>query len=486
MNRERYIQAMDSLPIRQDFNKKTFQRLKKISEKPPKYMTPKKIALSAACLVLVAALSASYVYYGTRSTGVDNLLLSSSMTSMAAVQQAAGFTIPTIALPESSSAGMMSDMMPIFVYQGRVYINQFSWGEYDENGQLKNADQLLALRDQYLGKTKGTLDEWSTQSDYAEEFASTIGETEVYTIKGYDSRYRLMTDGGIFESYGGLTLYTGEDFFSLLNIKGHVESVQYQDYNSWNNSVPGTRKTASVEAFNAFLDALDAAKPVGEQTDLFSKYADYDSQKFVYIKTGNGLVTTLRLFKNGMVHYSGVGFFQMDEKAFTAFWDTLPVEQPQGAQTLPPDALVSSAPAYPGSGDQTSGSTAPSAPPASDVPLSPQKVAVVLEPSVYSVGTSSLTLKIRNEGTEQVAYGMEYSIEQQFEYQENGQAMVKWQAVPQTDGLMFIALAALIDPGQEQDFTVDLSLLEPQLTAGKYRVAKNVGGEMFYAEFELA
>lgn len=44
-----------------------------------------------------------------------------------------------------------------------------------------------------LGTTKGNIDEWSKQEEYSKEFASTVGIQDVYTVKGYDKDFRIMT-----------------------------------------------------------------------------------------------------------------------------------------------------------------------------------------------------------------------------------------------------------------------------------------------------
>ena len=51
--------------------------------------------------------------------------------------------------------------------------------------------------------------------------------------------------------------------------------------------------------------------------------------------------------------------------------------------------------------------------------------------------------------------------------------------------LAFIEIAYSAAPGAEEEFTVDLSLLNPALDAGNYRLVKNINGQTFYAEFEL-
>jgi hypothetical protein len=54
----------------------------------------------------------------------------------------------------------------------------------------ESAEYLLGEK---LGTTKGNIDEWSKQDDYAVDFASTIEKRDVYAVKGYDKSFRIMT-----------------------------------------------------------------------------------------------------------------------------------------------------------------------------------------------------------------------------------------------------------------------------------------------------
>ncbi|MBK3494261.1 hypothetical protein JFL43_05205 [Viridibacillus sp. YIM B01967] len=53
--------------------------------------------------------------------------------------------------------------------------------------------KVKVLRGEKLVRTKGTIDEWSKQDDYATEFASSIGNSDVYSVRGYDESFRIMT-----------------------------------------------------------------------------------------------------------------------------------------------------------------------------------------------------------------------------------------------------------------------------------------------------
>lgn len=94
-----------------------------------------------------------------------------------------------------------------------------------------------------------------------------------------------------------------------------------------------------------------------------------------------------------------------------------------------------------------------------------------------SVGTNEIKAVIKNNGSEDIFYGADFSIEKL-----NGG---NWETVPGVSELAFIDIAYLAAPGSEEEITVDLSLLKPSLDAGNYRLVKNINGQTFYAEFEL-
>jgi hypothetical protein len=316
---------------------------------------------------------------------------------------------------------------------------------------------MLNLRGDYLGGTIGTIDEWSKQDDYATEFASTIGESDVYTVKGYDSNHRLMVyseyeDGfscGIYDSFGGQVLNSGADYFDVLNLQDHIVSYQWESYNSWNNGI-GNRTDAEIDdTFHQFIEGLYTSVPQGDMSSMFTENVDYDSQKFIYVKTDNNLITCLRLFKGGYVYAPEVGFFQVDQSVFDVFWNTLPVTSSEAITAVPADT-------------------------SNDVAT---PIDVMITSTSYPVGTASLTLYIMNNSAEDIYYGVDYSIEELIDN--------TWSVVPATADLMFIDLAQLLAANSKQEFVVDLSQLNPSLAAGSYRVVKNINGTQFYAEFEL-
>ncbi|ROR28478.1 hypothetical protein EDD66_10460 [Mobilisporobacter senegalensis] len=454
MNKENYKKSLDELEISPDFKERTAKLMKNTLNSNQKNNNPinKRLILTFASAAVIISAGAFALNYNNNlsSNNQDNpIVMTESSTK--------GITIPVTEIQAQEDSSIMSSMMGLFVYKGRIYIQSNTTFELDKNFMVKKED-MLNLRGEYIGKTTGTIDEWSKQEDYTKEFASTIGESDIYTVKGYDSKYRLMAyseyEGGfsceIYDSFGGEVLKTGADYFDKLNLQDNITSYQWESYDSWNNGKGERADERMNDSFEQFISALYTSEPIGNNIDLFTENTENDSQKFVYVKTKDNLITTLRLFKEGYVYAPEAGFFKLDQDMFNIFWDTMPVAS--GIDVEAPVAPV-------------------------ETPAVSTSAEVTMDNDSYPVSTHSITLNIKNTGSEEIAYGVDYSIEKSV-----GDA---WEVVPAMKNLMFIEIAQILSGNSEQDFVIDLKQLTPRLDIGHYRVVKNIGGEEFIVEFNL-
>lgn len=230
--------------------------------------------------------------------------------------------IPKIELPEKTNP--LANMVGLVVYNGNIY-TQTSTSIAPEF-----AKSLLGDR---LGRTKGNIDEWSKLTDY-KELASTIGVTDIYSVKGYDSDFRIMSyqvfDGQVYaelyEQLNGITISTGEDLIGKTHLKDDIESVRWQDYNSWNYSKPEFIPYEMDQKLLTFMTALYQAKPI--DGDKLYKEGIYDNgeqnQKVMIFKLRDQTEVILWLFKGNYVKYASAPvFFQLEPEAFSAMWDSL-------------------------------------------------------------------------------------------------------------------------------------------------------------------
>ncbi len=238
------------------------------------------------------------------------------------VREDGGVHIPAIQLPEENTS---ADMIGLIVYNGEIYTQ--TWSEID----VKAAMDLLGEK---LGTTKGTIDEWSEQKAYDEEFASTIGKEDVYTVKGYDKDFRIMTykeqDGKIYaefyENLNGITIYSGEDVFGKLNIVENISSAQYRTFSDWNNGIDNYKPITDMETLNSFVTELNKAKPLprGQNSDPISNSRTDEQFRELSINLKDGSKVRLTLLKDGYIYYGFMGvYFENNEDVFSKLWSTL-------------------------------------------------------------------------------------------------------------------------------------------------------------------
>ena len=204
--------------------------------------------------------------------------------------------IPPDPMPEVPEPGVAADMMAFFIYNGRMYVQT---GQY--------ADP--SLREGYVCTVKGDIDEWSGADEYVEG-ASSIGG-DVYSVKGYDTNFRLCMDGpdGLIEFYdclSDMTLYSGADLFeTCLHVENYVGAYYILDA-GWEENIDNRHELdpESLEAFVSLLmvSPMQEWSAWSENGDIF----DYEyAEAHLYFELADGTTVPVRLFENGCVMYGG-------------------------------------------------------------------------------------------------------------------------------------------------------------------------------------
>ncbi|PIC98032.1 hypothetical protein [Sporosarcina sp. P29] len=230
--------------------------------------------------------------------------------------------IPAIQLPKDS---LNADMVGLFVYNGKIYTQT--------NTKINDTD-AKALKDEKLGTTKGNIDEWSKQKDDDEELASTIGEMDVYSVKGYDKDFRLMVyqrqDGNhyaeFFENLNGLTISSGKDVFGKLNLVGNVTSAHWSAFSDWDNDIDNYKPIFDMDALNTFLIELNKTKPLPREqnSDPINSSRNNEEYRELALKLNDGSTVNLTLLRDGYIYYGITDvYFEMNEGVFSMFWDQL-------------------------------------------------------------------------------------------------------------------------------------------------------------------
>lgn len=286
---------------------------KKEMKKDKKRFYVKGIGIAAALLVSVAALTLFNNTTPDNTTGNQDALVDDKDGSV---------ETPAIQLSEYAS---LADMIGLIVYNGKTYTQ--TWTEID-------AEDAKAIIGDKLGTTKGTIDEWSKQEAYDEEFASTIGVTDVYSVKGYDKDFRIMTyeehDGKqyaeFYENLNGITISSGEDVFSKLNMVGNVSSAQWRTFSDWNYNIDNYKHLSDMTVLNTFLDELKKVKPIPRDQNSYPISNSRNNENFreLTISLNDGSRVKLTLLKDGSISYGFMDvYFKMNEDVFSKMWSQL-------------------------------------------------------------------------------------------------------------------------------------------------------------------
>lgn len=318
MNKNDYKRAFGQMEPDPHFGQRLARKLAEQGQTKTFGLNRRVILSAAACLVVIACAGIfTFTNLGGESTPI---------ASVPPVQTDADGSvfIPKIELPKNKTSEKM-DMIGLIVYQGRIYT---------QTSARIPPEAAKAVLGEKIGRTKGNINEWSNQKEYAKELASSIGEQDVYSVKGYHTDFRIMTyqvaDGQIwtefYECLNGIKISSGGDVLQKLKIMGNVQTASWEDFESWNGGKKQVQKLPLGATLDDFLQALYAAKPIPFEK-LYSQ-GIYDqrgqSNKFVYLKLKDQSEVRLDLHQGGYVRYVPANvFFKLDDVAFAAMWGIL-------------------------------------------------------------------------------------------------------------------------------------------------------------------
>lgn len=317
-----YKKAVDSMKPSEDMTKGLLDKMEQRQEKK----RPRKTTYIAASIVLAAGIGLAGPNLWQQLKGPASpaqvAQVDPGATGTGGTSATAGsVVIPKLELPDSSS-GVQASMIPLVVYQGNIYT---------QSATRIDAADAAALRGDSLGRTTGGIDEWSGQDQYT-ELSSNIGETDMYTVKGYDSGFLIMSyaeiDGQIFadlyEHTNGVTVSSGADLIGKLNLEGRIASAQWESFDSWNNGLQQYAPLAGGEALDGFLTALQVAKPLAAEPLIEQGIYDSEDRKIIYLELQDKAQVQLVLFSQGLVRYGNAPvFFEVESGAFQALWDNM-------------------------------------------------------------------------------------------------------------------------------------------------------------------
>lgn len=230
----------------------------------------------------------------------------------------AAVEIPAIELTEENAYGLT---IPLFNYKGKIYTLS------DTRISSKDAQSVLMEK---VGTTKDNLDDWSEEWQYQQELASTIGVEDVFTVKGYDPEFRLMTlnpiDGARFyEQLNGITITSGKDIFAKLNMEGNAVRAKYQTFTEWNSSANLYQEIEDQKTLNRFIGDLIETKPFRQSTSIMPMNDNTmtdEGFREVIVQLKDGSKVHMFVLKHGFVYYNGI-YFKMEKNKMMDFWNHL-------------------------------------------------------------------------------------------------------------------------------------------------------------------
>jgi hypothetical protein len=234
-----------------------------------------------------------------------------------------GVKIPPIQLPKGNSK---ADMIGLIVYIGKIYT------EAKTEIDAENAKSILGEK---LGTTKGNIEERSNKEAFDEEFASTIPIGNVYSVKGYDKNFRIMTYGErdgkpyakFYENDNGITVNSGEDVFGKLKMAGNITSAKYGTYNEWDQNDNLYHPIADLKVVNGFVEELNKTRPIpkGENSPLINTRNNHQEDfRELSIHLNDGTNVKLIVLKEGYIYYGYMDvYFKMNDDIFSKMWSQL-------------------------------------------------------------------------------------------------------------------------------------------------------------------
>lgn len=205
-----------------------------------------------------------------------------------------------------------ADMIGLIVYNGNTYT---------QTDSSINFAAATALIGEKLGTTKATIDEWSDEAAYDEEFASTIGVVDVYEMKGYDTSFRIITYN---EAAASAEIYEYIDevtnVFTQLRITRRIESAKWRTYNDWNYSKDNYEGVADMDVLNTFVQQLETLTPIAREENVH--YTD-DNYRELTLTLADKTIVRLRVVKDGYVFYGYNTYYEVEKDVMAALWEQL-------------------------------------------------------------------------------------------------------------------------------------------------------------------
>ncbi len=229
-------------------------------------------------------------------------------------------TIPAVNL--NPNTAVHAKMLALVVYNRKIYTQSST--EFD----LKYINNFLGGR---VGRTTNSINEWNVKDKSTEELASNIGEQDIYTVKGYDSSFRIMSYTKVngqefaqfFDCLNGITIKSGNDIFGELKLIDNVQSAKFIGFDDWNGGINNYTDFKDLSILNEALKDLNNAVPYDYQSvgeDIDNSRNNNGFREFT-LKLKDGSRLKFNVFKNGYVSYGYSNiYFKVKNSIIDKLW----------------------------------------------------------------------------------------------------------------------------------------------------------------------
>lgn len=233
--------------------------------------------------------------------------------------------IPPMEVNLQKQEGIAADMLALFIYQGRCYV------------QCELIDEDIDFVGEKVGTVNGLIDEWTEADGYVDGAGTFTGT--IYEVKGVSPEFMLCTiwDNGVVETYvhnNGITLTKGSDLLDKwLNLREEFANISFQTDQEYTYTQKDA-KTISNEyqdLFSRFLDSFAENSFIYRDRSLsYPSDAEIDNSHIyhLYFTKENGLRLHFILMGDGYVYFPGLYSVcvQIDQAVYEEVIDTLEKE----------------------------------------------------------------------------------------------------------------------------------------------------------------
>ncbi|MBQ8519700.1 MAG: hypothetical protein IJ455_08895 [Agathobacter sp.] len=201
-------------------------------------------------------------------------------------------TIPALKVNLKKEDDLAADMVGLFIYEGRCYVQTCEYMAKDVIGE-------------YVCTTTGLIDEWTEKDGYVELAGSFAAD--IYTVKGVDSEFMLCTvyDDGVVETFthnNGISINRGNEILEWLGFEVGMEN--YAVFCSKGNACVNLVSEEALDIVDKFFANFSENEAILRK-DISASINDDDIYHLTIV-TEEGVPLRFELLGDSYVSYYGL------------------------------------------------------------------------------------------------------------------------------------------------------------------------------------